>query len=266
MKIGFVSDLHVDHNGNLGITEDIEADILVVAGDVSNSASKTAHALNQLSDMFDKVLFVDGNHEHYKNNFYDSKIDTIENNNNYLKSLLNDNIIKLDENTIYETESLRFIGVNGWYSFDYFDYLPGENIDFWKNYMNDYLCIYKRGSVHQPLPYKLAENHSNYIRSMINSTDDLKKNIVVTHTLPHHDLLIKKPWDHIWERAGGFYLNKYNESVLEDLGHKISLWHNGHTHKTQDLMIHDVRCICNPRGYPGENIRWTPLVIEESEI
>lgn len=35
----------------------------------------------------------------------------------------------------------------------------------------------------------------------------------------------------------------------------------GHTHFAGDKDINGVRCICNPKGYPGENPAWKPLKV-----
>ena len=42
----------------------------------------------------------------------------------------------------------------------------------------------------------------------------------------------------------------------------IMMWVNGHTHLSKYMDINGTACICNPRGYPNENPRWKPLVID----
>src|SRR5262249_40482930 len=67
--LGFaVSDLHVDHAANAQWVaalsrQDYTDDILILAGDVSDSLGQIEENLNALAMRFNKVLYVPGNHE-----------------------------------------------------------------------------------------------------------------------------------------------------------------------------------------------------------
>ncbi len=68
MRVFATSDLHVDYASNaewvdgLSRSEYID-DVLMVAGDLSDSLSRLARSLDALARRFKKVLFVPGNHE-----------------------------------------------------------------------------------------------------------------------------------------------------------------------------------------------------------
>ena len=68
MRIFAVSDLHVDYESNARWVEQLSAadhqgDVLIVAGDVSDSLARLDRCLTTLASRFRQVLFVPGNHE-----------------------------------------------------------------------------------------------------------------------------------------------------------------------------------------------------------
>ena len=81
MKFDLISDFHVEMNVGYNTTrfwkkgeplhyawhKDKKNDILVVAGDSSNSHDFTRDVIVEAAKHYEHVLFVDGNHEHYSN-------------------------------------------------------------------------------------------------------------------------------------------------------------------------------------------------------
>lgn len=68
MRVFATSDLHVDYEQNAKWVvalsrHDFRNDILVLAGDISDSLDAVATTLTALADRFRKVLYVPGNHE-----------------------------------------------------------------------------------------------------------------------------------------------------------------------------------------------------------
>ena len=68
MRVFAISDLHVDYAANARWVESLSTsqyldDILIVAGDVSNSLQQLEWALKTIVARFKKVLFVPGNHD-----------------------------------------------------------------------------------------------------------------------------------------------------------------------------------------------------------
>ena len=82
MKIDLISDLHIDHwdtsiespfiNGKVKNyplkleNEKKREKILIVAGDICDDLDQAISYLDHISQYYDKVLYVDGNHEHMK--------------------------------------------------------------------------------------------------------------------------------------------------------------------------------------------------------
>ena len=77
LKFKIVSDLHIDHwdsdyisshpHGevkNIPLNLEEKGGILIVAGDVSDDINMSIDFLDRISENFEKILFVDGNHEH----------------------------------------------------------------------------------------------------------------------------------------------------------------------------------------------------------
>ena len=70
MNFDLISDLHIDQwpdDQKLNFKGLGTSLTCVVAGDVSQSLNKTKEFLYQLSDHYNQVIFVDGNHEHKAN-------------------------------------------------------------------------------------------------------------------------------------------------------------------------------------------------------
>jgi predicted phosphodiesterase len=68
MRVFALSDVHVDHNANarwIAALSRVEYsnDVLILAGDISDSAARLEWCLNQLAGRFWKLLFIPGNHE-----------------------------------------------------------------------------------------------------------------------------------------------------------------------------------------------------------
>lgn len=68
MRVFAVSDIHIDHPGNRRWLEnlsqaDFRQDVLILAGDVSDSLALLAHCFQLLCLRFQRVLYVPGNHE-----------------------------------------------------------------------------------------------------------------------------------------------------------------------------------------------------------
>ena len=82
-SINVISDLHIDQwdpkysikykcglvkefplNWDKIVDKNIKNKILIVAGDVSDDLELSCNYLNHISQYYNKILFVDGNHEH----------------------------------------------------------------------------------------------------------------------------------------------------------------------------------------------------------
>jgi hypothetical protein len=92
---------------------------------------------------------------------------------------------------------------------------------------------------------KLYLDCYNYLEKTINESS--KELIIITHHMPSYDLITPK-----------YKKNMYNQCFASDcsklFNNKIKLWIYGHTHDPNDAIINNIRFVCNPYGYPSENI------------
>ncbi len=88
--------------------------------------------------------------------------------------------------------------------------------------------------------------------------------VIVTHTVPHRDLLRKG----VYPRSvldAAFYGSSAMEAVPAlDPRRKIALWVFGHSHAGADDTIGHVRYLSHPRGRPDDfnRVAYEPLLLE----
>ena len=229
-KFSLVSDLHVDFPQPK--IPPLEKNV-IVAGDTSNGLVGLRY-LAKLKMKGHQVFAVDGNHEHYTNQ---SQGRTIRETEGQFYSLL-------DQNCKVEVQpGLTILGCNGWY--------PVESNYLWRGSMNDHR-VGTQADVNTQ--YLL---HANWLAAELRALEG--RAIVVTHTAPCLETL-NPAYD-------GHYSNQWYWSPLMNqtmirFADKIAVWCHGHTHAPADKIIHGVRVVCNPRGYPGENPGWAPMTLE----
>ena len=68
MKVGIISDLHIDHNVAFDFEEYLSRnylDALILAGDTSSDPEQTVELVDYLSAKNKQILLVLGNHDYY---------------------------------------------------------------------------------------------------------------------------------------------------------------------------------------------------------
>ena len=256
MKIDIISDLHIDHwdNGYLSknpscktlhkpfTPDNVEGSILVVAGDVSDDFEMSIGYLNGLAKDYDKVLFIDGNHEHTENYPFIKSRNGI---NNIIAEIADDKLIYLGSNT-HVIDGTAFIGINGWWDYRKMNKNVIENCK--KNYFKKWM------------PHLLGKNSERFIQNLgiisitqsyelrnkilvCDQDEEIKQIIIVTHSVPLPKFCTESVID--------TELNTYFENLV-DLSPKIKYWIFGHTHKKCSEEINGVRFISNPRGRPDD--------------
>lgn len=217
----------------------------VVAGDLARDRSNIISALAHLGQCYKAVFYVDGNEEHadYRdrlNNSYEDlifRINTIAN-----VVYLQDNVVVID--------GVAILGTNGWWGFD-FDlgicsdqtaqwYAEKEQID---------------SSIIKQIK-KMSNIDANY---MINSVrklqthSDVKKIIMVTHTVPLQSLI-----EHDIDLDGKMQFNVMGNrfikhAIEQDTENKIHTWCFGHYHGSIDQVKQGIRYVNNCRGRANTN-------------
>lgn len=298
MKIHYLSDIHIDHFvretsnprqiqrqlddffryskiDKLLELPDLERNIFIIPGDLSNYNSVAKHFLLRLKEYFKYIIIVPGNHDMYlcsssqasKYNFQSQN--RIQDMKEFCK---NNNIYYLDGD-IVEIEGKKFAGLGMFWDKWYYNKLEkreasdNEVLNFYDNYMNDSKFIMNG---HKPMKIPLAYGGS-FLKTSFNALeffeceyqklqrfndfDDI--DVMITHYVPTIPFGIKTKY--AMERGTTFYMFN-GEKDIERISPKV--WLFGHMHDKFDFIHKDVRFLCNPSGYPGE----TPYSVDWFEI
>ena len=271
MKIDFGSDLHVDINQPRIGGIDFErykndgSEVLVIAGDIANSAPLAIETMIAASKVYDHVVFVDGNHEHYVNIRTGMNVSKTM---DYIKSSVKKrtNITYLHGDNSVLINGVLFVGVNAWYDFKMIpkQYNSASAKIVWRHHLND-----ERLAVFDKQPEVFAEEQTDALAQQVanyQNDDMIEKIVVVTHTVPHEKGLLVKH-DPIWDQLNGAFGCTAMKKVYDaDINNKIVYSLFGHTHYPYDFDEYGtVRFIANPRGYhgiDGDSSRWRLLQLE----
>jgi len=243
MKFDIVSDLHIDHwGGNFEFDWLFgqQSDILIVAGDTSDSIDQSCQYIEKLTKYYSTVLVVDGNHEHQ--NSMSNLNDSI----NYWKKIINQtNAIYLGDKQPL-INGVKFIGVCGWWSFDFGqpNIAVEQTISTCKNQYDMTDIIIKNQMNQSLLDANLLTN------MMIKSTLDrnVKDIIVVSHSLPHSSCISWNRYPPDYNVVGCYGNSRFQWTLDADINQKCRYWVFGHNHDTKNIPYKHIRFISNPRG------------------
>lgn len=237
-RVQVVSDLHFEFHadGGRAVADELEsdADVLVVAGDLSPCAGLAA-ALGLLCDRYPRVVFVAGNHEYY----HSSPREVAQ-----LRLQLEAQRPGLYwlEDEVVELCGARFVGCTLWFR------QTGQAVQY-RRLMRDFRLIADL----EPWVYEKSEASLEFLSREVRRGD-----VVVTHHLPS--------WKSVGPRFAGAPLNAFFVHDAESLiaAAQPLLWYHGHTHDSFDYRIGEARVLCNPLGYPHElNRNFNPNLIVE---
>lgn len=259
MKLSFdlISDLHVETwPKDLDWSGQATSMLCVVAGDVSRDRQQTIDALTHLGQCYRAVFYIDGNSEHRW---------TLQDLGDSYRSLVKEisdipNVIYLQDNVVI-VDGVAFIGTNGWWTFDMDPSVDYDQSRLW------FQERYQINSSTVDQVEAMALQDFAYLSKSIAKLQmhqDVKKIVVVTHTVPYTGLV-----EHDQEISGTYRINCVGNShmlkVLDnDTENKIDTWCFGHYHQDLDLSVHDVRFVSNPRGC-GDTI-WSKSVYYPKRI
>ena len=227
-KLQYISDLHLDYpnNNNIPIIPDIKADILAILGDIGNPFHPNYKKfLESISDSYEKILILSGNHEYWDREHDMEQID------DKIKSItikfgniqyLNNNKINIGKTTIIGTTLWSNIEEKSW------NERPSDisikNIT-WKKY-ND--------------------KHTESVRYLKDNI--VKDSVILTHHLPSFQLIIDK-----YKTTRYIPYNSRYATDLEYLMSKnIKFWLCGHSHCQIEKIIGNTFCGINTLGYTYE--------------
>jgi len=269
MKVAICSDLHLEF-GDLFFTNDQNADVLVLSGDIcvtkdigrpdpnnfmeGAKSSRIVDFFKRCSFQFPHVIYIMGNHEHYHGDVAQSP--------SIIRSMLESNALSnvhfLDKEFI-DIDDVRFIGGTLWTDFNgeneqTMNHVTRRMNDFqicensaemvnYRTFENDKAKFHKRPATWSPKSALIE--HKAMKKFIEDNYDPTKINVVCTHHAPSkgsehprykHDQLMN-----------GAYNSQLDSFIMERP--MIKLWTHGHTHEDFDYMIQTTRVVCNPRGY-----------------
>ena len=250
MLIRPVSDLHLEFSyGNVRLNE-LPTDkdtVLILAGDIGLGSKSHTYLefFEQKVSRFRDVIYIMGNHEHYKASFSKTK-------NRIRDTLLEFTNVHVIEKETIVIDDVAFVGATLWTDMNKHNTLC---MYYSQLQMSDYNSI-RHGTAVEPWKRKLrptdtVEDHINAKHFIFKEIKKQKANgnkvVVVSHHLPSYMSLAKEfKGDTSEGSLNGAYASELYEDIMDT---QPNIWVHGHTHSSFDYKIGDTNVICNPRGY-----------------
>ena len=244
MKFQIISDLHLEYYNTMPEINyffDISAPNIILAGDICYYKHPNFMLFfDKVSKLYEKVLFVPGNHEYYAYNKLPEcgfdQIDFVMEEN--LKKFKN---VYFIQNSIFEFDDNIILGNTLWFKSDRTimdDDVRIINNEFYIHFKHKFMPSFKSVK-------KVNTFHYNWLKNTLNGIQNTSKNIIViTHYLPSKKCIHKK-----------YKKTDYNDLYFtncEDLLPLANCWIAGHTHEPFMDIINDCNIFVNPRGDPKE--------------
>lgn len=249
LRIQLASDLHLEllervRPGSTVITPAADADLLVLAGDVSNGV----RGIEMFGDWPTPVLYVAGNHEFYHRDLEQTRAELRRAAEGTSVVFLDDDVADLSQFTAwyeprrYALQGIRFLGATLWT-----DYrlersrTQRQAMENAERRLNDHLVIRNGDGL-----FTAAHALENHTRSRTWLEQQLAcpfdgTTVVITHHGVHR--LSVHP------RYAGDLTNAAFVSDLSGLLPRASLWMHGHVHDSFDYVVAGCRVVANPLGY-----------------
>lgn len=239
MRVFALSDIHIDYEENVKWVASLsrseyQDDVLILAGDVTDTRQLFDWCLSALARRFKKVLFVPGNHELW--------VMREDRQQNSLQKF--DDVCAMVKSSgasmqaFYE-RGLSIIPLLGWYDYSFGE--PSEELrSLWMDY---HMCRWPSGLTERDIATHFAAFNNKQV------TQAAGKVITYSHFLPRIDLMpgfIPSVRKLLYPVLGSAQL----ESQLRRLNPHIHVY--GHSHVNCKVEIDGVSYINNAFGYPHE--------------
>lgn len=232
MKLHVLSDLHLEIEPFS--PPEIEADLIVLAGDIANGADGVEWAKRVFRA---PVLYLAGNHE-----YYDGEFGEVQRAMQAAAAGSHVDLLDCGERVI---RGVRFLGCTLWTDYSL---APGperaEVIERSRRFNPDHSMIRYADRLFAPEDaIALCRQHRAWLEARLGEPFD-GATVVITHFAPHPGSIAPVFTDH--PANPGFIV------PLESLMGRAGLWIHGHTHTAFDYRVNGTRIVCNARGYPDE--------------
>lgn len=222
MRLQFMSDLHINNYYNL-IEVEPNAPNLALIGDICDGMNpKLYKFLLSVSNQYENVLYIPGNHEYYKN--------TIQDVDGYLSEMCYELDIKYLQKKTVEIDGILLSGCTLWSN-------PGP-YSFYKANEDTWINDFDRERM-----VKEHHEHLEFLKREI-ALNKNKPHILLTHYVP------------MFEMNGKYMSAPYTDMFASDLRYlfkpPIRYWLCGHVHQNLTITHNNIPCITNCLGNPGE--------------
>lgn len=242
MKIICYSDLHLEFGNEFKPPKNLDADLMILAGDIITFTERGFKALEEFLGNWKKpVLYIAGNHEYYT-------LSPMNRGENMLKNFIEDhqNVTWLN-NSEFTLNGIEFFGGTMWTDFNKSNKVSMIQAAF---SMNDYRQIITRQPNDQFLmPQDTVKMHKVFKKKLIEwfKKNKGKKTVVISHHAP----VISRN-------------TKFRKSLLQGAFNSLDMipliekyqpdfWIYGHTHESDNQKIGKTQIISNPFGYYGHD-------------
>ncbi len=217
--------------------------VLVLAGDISSHPDQLIGFINVLIPRFKKVLFVPGNHEHYRHDYTAWNLEMSDRFAKYCPTLIH------DVGTVGEVviDDVRFIFGTLWGDGG-LTLRDNTAVDY---SLNDFRIVRYHGERFKVTDMMAIHKTQKGLIDTKLKVPFAGKTVVVTHHMPSRRLVSPRflTCDGSDGINGGFVGDC--ESILA-YDHAPVLWIHGHSHSKIDTVLWKTRILCNPTGYRGE--------------
>ncbi len=241
MRVQYASDLHLEFGENSRWLKEHplipSADILVLAGDIGylGDDNYISHPFwNRVSEDFNQVIVVPGNHELYK--FFD-----INELRNGWQLEIRHNVRVCYNSVIALNEETDLIASTLWAHIS-----PSEEY-LTERCVSDFKRI--RNGEFRLSAQRFNEEHEvcrNFIEKAV-SESNAERIVVATHHVPSFALMAEEFKD---SSINGAFTVEVAGMIAES---RINCWIYGHSHRNIDKMIGSTRCVSNQLGYVFQN-------------
>jgi len=239
VRIFAISDIHVDYEINARWLADLSTseyrnDVLILAGDVSDSLERLGWALGVLTARFRRVMYVPGNHDLWviRDPGRGTSLDKFER----LRAVVEQSGASMDPEIL---DRVLIVPLQGWYDYS-FGTPSGELLERW---MDFHAC---RWPAHFEMRDVAAHFQAlNHVPPPVHEG----MSISFSHFLPRIDVMpayIPRARRMLYPVLGSTRL----EEQLRAMKSRIHIY--GHSHVNRQIAIDDVTYINNAFGYPDE--------------